>query len=100
MKSFGTENRAGHSTNAQPVGTTLPIMQFANSDIEDLKIVEEEQTPTTSKQPSYSMPVVSPPSASRHRLNSHLFMMIQLLYQRLLAQLIRIVHRMVHYLVD
>jgi hypothetical protein len=36
-------------------------MQFANSDIEDLKIVDEEQAPATPKQQSYSIPVVSSP---------------------------------------
>ncbi len=29
------------------VGTIVPVMQFANSDIEDLKIVDEEQTTMT-----------------------------------------------------
>ena len=37
-------------------------MQLANSDIEDLKIVDEEQTPETSQQQSYPMPVISPSS--------------------------------------
>jgi hypothetical protein len=46
-------------------GTILPIMQFANSDIEDLKIVDEEQTSETSKQQSYSKPVVSSPPSSQ-----------------------------------
>jgi hypothetical protein len=39
-------------------GTIVPVMQFANSDIEDLKIVDEEQTTEKS---SYSMPVLSSP---------------------------------------
>lgn len=40
-------------------------MQFANSDIEDLKIVDEEQSSgsgTAQQQSSFSMPVVSPPA--------------------------------------
>jgi len=51
-------------------GTILPIMQFANSDIEDLKIVDEEQTPETSQQQTYSMPVVSSPP-SRQQPSIH-----------------------------
>jgi hypothetical protein len=45
-------------------------MQFANSDIEDLKIVEEEQAPETPKQQSYSMPIVSSPPSS-HQPSIH-----------------------------
>jgi hypothetical protein len=42
------------------VGTIVPIMQFANSDIEDLKIVEGE--PTTAETPStYSQPILTSP---------------------------------------
>ena len=36
-------------------------MQFANSDIEDLKIVDEESTAATSQQQSYSKPAVASP---------------------------------------
>ena len=65
VKSFGTENRAAHSTNGHMAGAVLPIMQFANSDIEDLKIVDEEQQAgapaTAQQQQSYSMPLVSSP---------------------------------------
>ncbi|CAF3321081.1 unnamed protein product [Rotaria socialis] len=50
VKCFGTENRAGPLTNANVTNTILPIMQFANSDIEDLKIVDEEQTPESPQQ--------------------------------------------------
>ena len=69
VKCFGTENRGGNFLNNQMVGTTVPIMQFANSDIEDLNIVGDEQ-PTeplpvqqpAAQQPSYSAPtIVSPP---------------------------------------
>jgi hypothetical protein len=66
VKCFGTENRGGNFFNNQMVGTVVPIMQFANSDIEDLKIVDEEPpTESSSKQqpPSSSMPVVSSPPA-------------------------------------
>ncbi|CAF4939316.1 unnamed protein product, partial [Rotaria socialis] len=58
VKCFGTENRIGNFSNNQVVGSLVPIMQFANSDIEDLKIVEEEKTgesnqsPPLQKQPS------------------------------------------------
>lgn len=65
VKCFGIENRSGHLTNGHMPGQTMPIMQFANSDIEDLKIVDEEQASepsTQQQQSSYSMPVVSPPS--------------------------------------
>jgi len=65
VKCFGTENRPGHSTNGHKAGTILPITQFANSDIEDLKIVEEEQTPETPQQQSYQMPAVSSPPSSK-----------------------------------
>lgn len=67
VKSFGTENRAGNSTNGLTAGATLPIMQFANSDIEDLKIVDGEQSGATSgtapQKPSFSMSAVSPAAA-------------------------------------
>jgi len=44
-RSFGVENRPTTSSNTgHTPGTVLPIVQFANSDIEDLKIVDEEQT--------------------------------------------------------
>lgn len=77
VKCFGTENRSGHLTNGHMAGTTLPIMQFANSDIEDLKIVDEEQASETSQQqqqsqPSFSMPVVpSSPSLSSQQPSIH-----------------------------
>jgi hypothetical protein len=61
IKCFGTENRSGHLTNGHMPGTILPIMQFANSDIEDLKIVDEEQAPEPSQQQSYQMSAVSSP---------------------------------------
>jgi hypothetical protein len=41
------------------VGTIVPIMQFANSDIEDLKIVEEE--PIIENPSTYSKPVLTSP---------------------------------------
>lgn len=44
VKCTGTEKGAGNFSNNPMVGTVVPIMQFANSDIEDLKIVDEEQT--------------------------------------------------------
>ncbi|CAF0876323.1 unnamed protein product [Adineta steineri] len=66
VRCFGIENRSGHLTNGHKPGTILPIMQFANSDIEDLKIVDEEQqTPGTPQQPSFSMPVASSPSSQQ-----------------------------------
>lgn len=49
------ENRGGNFVNNLMVGTVVPIMQFANSDIEDLKIVEEEppvEKPTVPVQPT------------------------------------------------
>jgi len=56
VKCFGTENRNGSLSNGHLVGTVVPIMQFANSDIEDLKIVDEENsggsTSTSSAQSS------------------------------------------------
>ena len=39
---YGTESRPGNFVASQIAGTVVPIMQFANSDIEDLKIVDEE----------------------------------------------------------
>ena len=51
------------------VGTIVPIMQFANSDIEDLKIVEEESTvenPSTYSQPSQPQPVAPQRQPSIH----------------------------------
>ena len=39
---FGTENRPGNFITSQIAGTVVPMMQFANSDIEDLKIVDDE----------------------------------------------------------
>lgn len=65
VKCIGTENRSGHLTNGHVVGATSAIMQFANSDIEDLKIVDEEQAPETPKQKSYPMPPVSSPPSSQ-----------------------------------
>lgn len=44
VKCFGSENRAGSLSNGHLGGTAVPIMQFANSDIEDLKIVDEENS--------------------------------------------------------
>jgi hypothetical protein len=46
-------------------GTILPIMQFANSDIEDLKIVDEDQLPETPQQQSYAMPAISSPPPAK-----------------------------------
>ncbi|CAF2585093.1 unnamed protein product [Rotaria sp. Silwood2] len=63
VQCFGTENRGGNFSNNQIAGTIVPIMQFANSDIEDLKIVDEEQTVESQQQKSssYSMPILSSP---------------------------------------
>ncbi|CAF1383915.1 unnamed protein product [Rotaria sp. Silwood1] len=67
VKCFGTENRAGNFSNNQIAGTLVPIMQFANSDIEDLKIVDEEQIvdgqpkQQQQQQSSYPMSVLSSP---------------------------------------
>ena len=45
MKCYGTENRLGNLSNgSSATDSIVPIMQFANSDIEDLKIVDEEST--------------------------------------------------------
>jgi len=74
VKCFGTENRGG---NFSPiVGTIVPIMQFANSDIEDLKIVDEEQITENppKQQPSYPMTVLSsppPPPPPQKKLSIH-----------------------------
>ncbi|CAF1411700.1 unnamed protein product [Rotaria sp. Silwood1] len=59
VKCFGTENRSGHLTNTHMTDTILPIMQFANSDIEDLKIVDEDQTAEIQQQQSCPMPGAS-----------------------------------------
>jgi hypothetical protein len=64
VKCFGTENRGGNFSNSPIVGTIVPIMQFANSDIEDLKIVTEDQiieNPSPQQQSSRPMPVLSSP---------------------------------------
>ena len=37
VKCFGTENRGGNFSTKQMAGTIVPVMQFANSDIEDFK---------------------------------------------------------------
>jgi len=55
------------------VGTIVPIMQFANSDIEDLNIVDKDQ-PT--EKASHSMPVLSsppppPPPPPQKQLSIH-----------------------------
>lgn len=42
VKCYGTENRLGSISNGPLAGSVVPIMQFNNSDIEDLKIVDEE----------------------------------------------------------
>lgn len=39
---FGTEDRPGNIITNQMVGTIVPIMQFANSEIADLQIVDDE----------------------------------------------------------
>lgn len=67
-RSFGTENRSATSSNSgHATGTVLPIVQFANSDIEDLKIVDEEQTSEpTAQQPSFSMTAPAPSRVSIH----------------------------------
>ncbi|CAF1303221.1 unnamed protein product [Rotaria sordida] len=65
VQCFGTENRGGNFSNNQMAGTIVPIMQFANSDIEDLKIVEDEKMIENQSQQqqhsSYSMPILSSP---------------------------------------
>ncbi|CAF1491741.1 unnamed protein product [Adineta steineri] len=77
VKCFGTENRGGSFSNNQMPGTTVPIMQFANSDIEDLKIVDEEQQAAENssqkqqqQQSLHSMPVLSSPPASMPKKQS------------------------------
>ncbi|CAF4082571.1 unnamed protein product [Rotaria sp. Silwood2] len=70
-KCFGTENRSGHLTNTHMTGTILPIMQFAKSDIEDLKIVDDEQTSEVSQQQSGSMPVSSSTLPSSRQASIH-----------------------------
>ncbi|CAF0891778.1 unnamed protein product [Adineta ricciae] len=65
-KCYGTENRAGHVTNGHTPGTVLPIVHFANSDIDDLKIVDEESTPETLQGQSQSMSTASTQQASIH----------------------------------
>ncbi len=61
VKCYGTENRGGNFSNNSMIGTIVPIMQFANSDIEDLKIVEEE--PIIENPSTYSKPVLTSPPA-------------------------------------
>jgi hypothetical protein len=71
VKCFGTENRPGSLANGPIVGTTLPIMQFANSDIEDLKIVDKDQTSESSQQQSNAMPVISLAPAQARQPSIH-----------------------------
>lgn len=54
---FGTESRAGNFVASQIAGTVVPVMQFANSDIEDLKIVDEESTHDLSVQNQQKQPM-------------------------------------------
>ena len=73
VKCFGTENRGGNLSNGQPSTANVPIMQFANSDIEDLKIVDEEHQSTdgsAKKQPTASQPAPPPPPASQAKQGS------------------------------
>lgn len=52
------------------IGTVVPIMQFANSDIEDLKIVQEE--PPSEKPTKSSIPVQpSPPAPPQRQPSIH-----------------------------
>jgi hypothetical protein len=63
VRSFGTENRGGNSPISPVTNSIIPIMQFANSDIEDLKIVDEEKTATESqKKSSHHIPVLPTPA--------------------------------------
>lgn len=64
VKCFGTENRSSSLATAHKAGTVLPIMQFANSDIEDLKIVDESQSGDTPQQ--QTCPVPSTATSSVH----------------------------------
>lgn len=68
VKCIGTENRPGQITNGHKPGSVLPIVQFANSDIDDLKIVDEEQTPDTpqQQQQSHSVSALASQQASLH----------------------------------
>ena len=59
VKCYGTEHRGGNFVDHFMIGTVVPIMQFANSDIEDLKIVEDE-TPVMEKASTYAAPVQPP----------------------------------------
>ena len=59
MKCFGTENRGGNFSNNQIAGTVVPIMQFANSDIEDLKIVDDDQMIENLSQQQSSYPTIA-----------------------------------------
>ncbi len=70
-KCLGIENRSGQLPKGHMVGTMVPIMQFANSDIEDLKIVDEDQLPETPQQQSYVMPVKSSPPPSAQQSSIH-----------------------------
>lgn len=58
VKCYGTEHRGGNFVNNFMVGTVVPIMQFANSDIEDLKIDEDE---SVVEKPVPVQPPVAPP---------------------------------------
>jgi len=61
VRCFGTESRPGNFVASQIAGTVVPVMQFANSDIEDLKIVDDESTLDLSvqNQQKQSMPMVA-----------------------------------------
>ena len=54
VKCHGTENRIGNFLNQSLIGTIIPLMQFANSDIEDLKIVEDEPVADVATKPKSS----------------------------------------------
>lgn len=73
VKCFGTENRGGNLSNGQVPTSSVPIMQFANSDIEDLKIVDEEQSADGSakKQSVASMPTPAPPAPLAKQASIH-----------------------------
>lgn len=66
VKCFGTENRPGHLTNANMISTIIPIMQFANSDIEDLKVVDDDQQIETPPPPPQQHRSPMPTQSSIH----------------------------------
>lgn len=65
VKCYGTENRLGSISNGPLAGSVVPIMQFNNSDIEDLKIVDEEGATDASQNKNPTTTTTSAPSIEK-----------------------------------